>query len=310
MRPLEAHLRQPGSHGHLPFHHGCPVCRAERLAGPSPRDEFLSARTRGALAAALLAATAIPAAPAAASEPDAEQEGSADEKETGQTGDAAPGFEEGRQDTDLPVDEGVELPASGDDGEVEQAPEHESQPQERGQDEPVSRPDTPTSGPGRGPLPPVPAPDEPPALEDLRAPSGRPLDRNESRSSPETLRRTPGPTAPLPPPAGKAPAGDAAPPSPPTGQPGSAAGPAPAADPGPVPTGEPPGALSRDPSDGRTHVVRQGECLWSIAHHQIGSDATPAQVARLVNRLWNLNRERIGTGEPDLLMVGTELRLP
>jgi hypothetical protein len=29
-----------------------------------------------------------------------------------------------------------------------------------------------------------------------------------------------------------------------------------------------------------------------------------------VNRLWELNQERIGTGEPDLLMVGTELQLP
>jgi nucleoid-associated protein YgaU len=78
-----------------------------------------------------------------------------------------------------------------------------------------------------------------------------------------------------------------------------------------VPTGDPPtAALRRAPGDGRTHVVRQGECLWSIAHDQIGQDANPAQVARLVNRLWNLNRERIGTGEPDLLMVGTELRLP
>jgi len=28
-----------------------------------------------------------------------------------------------------------------------------------------------------------------------------------------------------------------------------------------------------------------------------------------VNRLWNLNAERIATGEPDLLMVGTVLRL-
>jgi len=34
------------------------------------------------------------------------------------------------------------------------------------------------------------------------------------------------------------------------------------------------------------------------------------QVARLVNRLWELNRERIGTGEPSLLRAGTGLQLP
>ena len=35
-----------------------------------------------------------------------------------------------------------------------------------------------------------------------------------------------------------------------------------------------------------------------------------ARVAREVNRLWTLNSERIGTGDPDLLMVGTRLTLP
>ena len=56
--------------------------------------------------------------------------------------------------------------------------------------------------------------------------------------------------------------------------------------------------------------LRQGECLWWIAHDQLGGDAGPVQVARLVNRLWELNRERIGTGEPGLLRAGTGLQLP
>ena len=34
-----------------------------------------------------------------------------------------------------------------------------------------------------------------------------------------------------------------------------------------------------------------------------------AAIAREVNRLWELNRERIGTGDPDLVMVGTRLML-
>ncbi len=72
----------------------------------------------------------------------------------------------------------------------------------------------------------------------------------------------------------------------------------------------PPGTSYGARNSGRTHIVSRGESLWSIAHGQIGGDATPAQIARLVNRLWELNQERIGTGDPDLLMVGTELRLP
>jgi len=56
--------------------------------------------------------------------------------------------------------------------------------------------------------------------------------------------------------------------------------------------------------------VRAGECLWSIAYDQLGAGATPAAVARMVNRLWQLNADRIATGNPDLLMVGTTLKLP
>ena len=56
--------------------------------------------------------------------------------------------------------------------------------------------------------------------------------------------------------------------------------------------------------------MKPGESLWSIARGELGQGATPAQVGRLVNRLWELNVDRIGTGDPDLIMAGTELRLP
>ena len=59
----------------------------------------------------------------------------------------------------------------------------------------------------------------------------------------------------------------------------------------------------------RTHTVLEGESLWAIASDVLGSDATPARVAREVHRLWQLNRDRIGTGDPDLLLIGTKLRL-
>ncbi len=59
----------------------------------------------------------------------------------------------------------------------------------------------------------------------------------------------------------------------------------------------------------RSHVVRPGESLWSIASDLLGEDASTARIAREVNRLWELNRSRIATGDPDLLTIGTKLVL-
>jgi Tfp pilus assembly protein FimV len=60
---------------------------------------------------------------------------------------------------------------------------------------------------------------------------------------------------------------------------------------------------------GRIHVVRPNESLWSIARDLLGENASTARIAREVNRLWELNSTRIGTGDPDLLMAGTRLRV-
>jgi nucleoid-associated protein YgaU len=59
----------------------------------------------------------------------------------------------------------------------------------------------------------------------------------------------------------------------------------------------------------RFHIVKPGESLWSIARQLLGRSASAAQIAREVDRLWELNKDRIGTGNRDLLMVGTKLRL-
>jgi nucleoid-associated protein YgaU len=59
----------------------------------------------------------------------------------------------------------------------------------------------------------------------------------------------------------------------------------------------------------RTHRVHAGESLWSIASDMLGPNASPARIAREVHRLWHLNQARIRTGRPDLLMIGTTLRL-
>ena len=63
------------------------------------------------------------------------------------------------------------------------------------------------------------------------------------------------------------------------------------------------------PAGARFHIVRPGESLWSIATALLGADASSAQVARKVERLWALNEQRIGTDNPDLLPIGTELKL-
>jgi nucleoid-associated protein YgaU len=55
--------------------------------------------------------------------------------------------------------------------------------------------------------------------------------------------------------------------------------------------------------------VCPGDSLWSIARRLLGNGASPADICGEVNRLWQLNRERIATGDPHLLIVGTKLRL-
>jgi nucleoid-associated protein YgaU len=62
-------------------------------------------------------------------------------------------------------------------------------------------------------------------------------------------------------------------------------------------------------TSGKVHVVQPGESLWTIADAVLGGKASTAAIAREVNRLWHLNKARIGTGNPDLLAVGTRLEL-
>ena len=61
---------------------------------------------------------------------------------------------------------------------------------------------------------------------------------------------------------------------------------------------------------GRWHSVQSGETLWSIARALLGGDASPAAVAGLVDRLWELNADRIRSGDPDLIAVGERILLP
>jgi hypothetical protein len=57
------------------------------------------------------------------------------------------------------------------------------------------------------------------------------------------------------------------------------------------------------------YTVRPGDCLWSIAERVLPNGASNAEVESEVARLWRLNADRIGTGDPNLILTGTVLRL-
>lgn len=58
----------------------------------------------------------------------------------------------------------------------------------------------------------------------------------------------------------------------------------------------------------RFYTVQRGDCLWHIAAALLPG-ADEGEIAGEVARLWQLNEERIGTGDPNLIYAGTELRL-
>ncbi len=66
---------------------------------------------------------------------------------------------------------------------------------------------------------------------------------------------------------------------------------------------------SSSSSGGSTRVVQPGQSLWAIAQGLFGGSASIAQVALQVDRLWQLNADRIGSGNPDLIFPGLRLRL-
>lgn len=84
-----------------------------------------------------------------------------------------------------------------------------------------------------------------------------------------------------------------------------------APDEGPRPTSPPPAAppTSRDLVGKGVYVVQPGDCLWHIAASLLPAGADEARIENEVARLWQLNEDRIGTGDPSLIYAGTELLL-
>jgi nucleoid-associated protein YgaU len=93
--------------------------------------------------------------------------------------------------------------------------------------------------------------------------------------------------------------------------------PAPVAAPAPAPAATVTVAATQsdnapDPGAGGRHVyvVESGDSLWSIAVRMLDEGASPAQISRLVDRLWRLNADRIKSGQPNLIVAGERLLLP
>jgi hypothetical protein len=68
-------------------------------------------------------------------------------------------------------------------------------------------------------------------------------------------------------------------------------------------------SVNRSTEAARSMVVRPGDCLWSISSERLGPNATSRQIASDVERIYALNRDRIGA-DPDLIFAGQKLLLP
>jgi LysM repeat protein len=321
---LSAHLTAgTADHGRLSFHPDCPRCRAERLAGSLAADSLVSRRTHAALAAGLLAFTgAAPAATAQVAEVDEQHD--AAPAPGGEPPGLQPDFDPGGDDTwdaELaPLPGGREAGGEEDEGlgapvETEPTTDTEAPVLEGAPAPPAPAPEQPqppapqppmTASPVESPAPP-PAAVAPPAtpptpVAEVEAPAPQPGPRETSKKR-KTPKRTPkAHEVERRPVVGTSPAPSQQSPEPVVE---ATAAPAP-----PTTVAVPPAS---DPADtrisGPSYTVRPGDSLWSIARRLLGPDASAGRIAREVNRLWQLNQDRIGTGNPSLIHVGTVLKL-
>jgi LysM domain len=328
---LTAHLLEAGDHGRLGFHPRCPVCRKERLFGSLSSERLTSRCVQAALATGVLAfSTAAPGA-AVAAVPDRQKEGVAapgprsggdlDSPDFDPGGETALPFEVAPTPTSPVVGGGSE--DAGDGPPVESDPvvdpdAHLLAPTTPETVTPPTETDAPVPPAEVAPVSPAPPTRDRVTIEAPPANAETPTSPNTPDAGPgsepapkqqesDRRRRAPSKTSPPAEPPQAPPIG-VAPQSPPPGSPLPAAA---VAETVPVVQASAPSEASQGPlpETARWHVVEPGESLWSIATRLLGPDATPGRIAREVERLWELNRDRIGTGDRDLLMVGAKLRL-
>jgi hypothetical protein len=312
---LSAHLVAGSRHGQLRFHPDCPFCRAHRLAG-TLSDAVLPARAQaGLLAAALgagglfpgVAAAGGPAgslpAPAHSSQAPVSDERAVGDETQEEPADEAPELRELLTDPDLGDDAGGDdVGAEDDDSEAGSVPSAIPPPApvaEEALGAPVPEPGLPPQpAPADAPAPQPAAAEPPPAAEAHRpavrdAPS-RSSERRALKRARELRLRARRSVA-------RAPA--------PVLSPAVVVARASASVPvEPVPVSRP-AASAGNAIGGPSYVVEPGDSLWSIARRLLGTSASNGKIAREVARLWWLNEDGIGTSDPSLLHVGTELRL-
>jgi hypothetical protein len=241
-------------------------------SGSSPGRRLLAL----VLCSMLVLANVFPGV-ALAGEPDSEGEGTSPSVELPEPPDFDPGGEEAGLE---------EVPATGGEegGAVELEPEVEIEappPEEvtsAATEPPVeAAPPPPVAVPEPAASTPAPEPSEPVANQSITAPKHNAIDRHSASPSAAPEEVVP-------------PAEPEAPPS-------------------PRPAAAPPADSGRNLVGKDSYVVQPGDCLWHIAAGLLPANASSGAVAREVARLWQLNEDRIGTGDPNLIYAGTELRL-
>lgn len=150
-----------------------------------------------------------------------------------------------------------------------------------------------------------PAAADPPPISAIPTPEGEPVQGETAESSEPVANQSitaPGQTGAE---RSTAPVGDG------SGEAAAPAGPtqqeAPPSSPQPVVVAAPNPAQKLVGKD--TYVVKPGDCLWHIAAAVLPAGSDTQAIEDKVTELWRMNEDRIGTGDPNLIYPGTELRL-
>ena len=326
MTSLHAHIVGGEAHASLPFHRSCPACRHERLEGAFGPEAIVSRSTRAVMCVLTLGLSGTVATAASLVNPGPAQAGNCDSGGNADTDADEEGEDDGGSSDDcdegsaaeetVPLDQtpATDAIAPEDGGQVPQpgAPAPPTPPAAApapAAPTTPAAPAPPAAAPPEAAVPPPPAPVAPsatPAVPEVEVTDGDAADgaqrerqpRRTADRAPEHHEATPPASVPIPSPEAPAPAREQPPPAgSPTGGPAV-----------PAASAQPPSPVAVQRA--KVYEVQAGDSLWSIAVARLGSDAGAAQVAHYVQRLWDLNADRITSGDPGLIQAGQSLRLP